>query len=266
MIITDKAVLKKYLPVNSLNDITVTDVHQERAWLKHFPKFIGRDLMSRATSTDPPEALIDAIVPPLANFTLLEAIPWLDLVLTGSGFGVVSNQNTAPASRERVDALAHAALEAANAGMDNLIYLIENDDELSDDWNKSCQIKGGLIKNTKEFQAIFDINESAVRFFAYKSKLELYQRKRLNTKVGARQIAELLKKRTDTQVLPLLRSALVYFAMSEDDIAHHDTGDEYLNIAIRYMIDNLDTYTYFRDDMYIAPFENSEDSGFVILG
>lgn len=33
------------------------------------------------------------------------AVPQMDLVLTPTGFGIVSNQNTAPASRERVDAL-----------------------------------------------------------------------------------------------------------------------------------------------------------------
>lgn len=37
--------------------------------------------------------------------TYLEAIPQLDLVLTSTGFGVVSNQNVAPASAERVKAL-----------------------------------------------------------------------------------------------------------------------------------------------------------------
>lgn len=34
-----------------------------------------------------------------------EAVPHLDLVATPTGFGIVSNQNVAPASRERVDAL-----------------------------------------------------------------------------------------------------------------------------------------------------------------
>lgn len=34
-----------------------------------------------------------------------DAVPQMDLVLTPTGFGIVSNQNTAPASRERVDAL-----------------------------------------------------------------------------------------------------------------------------------------------------------------
>lgn len=34
-----------------------------------------------------------------------DAVPQMDLVLTPTGFGIVSNQNTAPASRERVEAL-----------------------------------------------------------------------------------------------------------------------------------------------------------------
>lgn len=34
-----------------------------------------------------------------------DVVPQMDLVLTPTGFGIVSNQNTAPASRERVDAL-----------------------------------------------------------------------------------------------------------------------------------------------------------------
>ena len=41
----------------------------------------------------------------VASEALRRAIPSLDLVLTPNGFGVVSNQNIAPASKERVDRL-----------------------------------------------------------------------------------------------------------------------------------------------------------------
>lgn len=41
----------------------------------------------------------------IASEALRKAIPSLDLVLTPNGFGVVSNQNVAPASKERVDRL-----------------------------------------------------------------------------------------------------------------------------------------------------------------
>jgi len=41
----------------------------------------------------------------VVNNALMAAIPTLDLVLTPNGFGIVSNQNIAPASKERVDRL-----------------------------------------------------------------------------------------------------------------------------------------------------------------
>ena len=43
---------------------------------------------------------------------MLRAVPSLDLVLTPNGFGIVSNQNVAPASRERVSRLI-ASLETS---------------------------------------------------------------------------------------------------------------------------------------------------------
>ena len=47
----------------------------------------------------------------VANHAFLNAVPSLNLVLTPNGFGIVSNQNIAPASKERVERL-QASLEA----------------------------------------------------------------------------------------------------------------------------------------------------------
>lgn len=50
-----------------------------------------------------------------------DAIPMLDLVLTSTGFGVVSNQNVAPASRDRVDALRKLVRQCADDALDHII-------------------------------------------------------------------------------------------------------------------------------------------------
>lgn len=54
-----------------------------------------------------------------------ETIPQLDLVLTPTGFGIVSNQNTAPASRDRVQSLQerlrHSASRAEDACTERLL-------------------------------------------------------------------------------------------------------------------------------------------------
>lgn len=57
-----------------------------------------------------------------------DAVPQMDLVLTPTGFGIVSNQNTAPASRERVDALRLQLRRDAGRLEDNVLsYLAATD-------------------------------------------------------------------------------------------------------------------------------------------
>lgn len=60
----------------------------------------------------------DAAVAYICNEGARRAVPQLDLVITASGIGVVSNQNVAPASRERVDALLGSLHRSASAARD----------------------------------------------------------------------------------------------------------------------------------------------------
>lgn len=55
------------------------------------------------------------------------AVPQLDLVLTATGFGIVSNQNTAPASRERVDSLREQLRQEASIREDNSLEALADD-------------------------------------------------------------------------------------------------------------------------------------------
>lgn len=57
----------------------------------------------------------------IASEALRKAIPSLDLVLTPNGFGVVSNQNVAPASKERVDRLIGSLADYRDECIANLL-------------------------------------------------------------------------------------------------------------------------------------------------
>ena len=57
----------------------------------------------------------------IASEALRRAIPSLDLVLTPNGFGVVSNQNIAPASKERVDRLIASLADYRDECIGNLL-------------------------------------------------------------------------------------------------------------------------------------------------
>lgn len=64
----------------------------------------------------------------IANHAYWDAIPFLDVVHTDSGFGVIQSTNKAPASKERVERLRQQCLIRRDAEVDNLIaYLYEND-------------------------------------------------------------------------------------------------------------------------------------------
>ena len=64
---------------------------------------------------------------------LIHAIPSLDLVLTPNGFGIVSNQNIAPASRDRVDRL----IGSIEMQRDDAIILLQKQFFRRTDWHQS---------------------------------------------------------------------------------------------------------------------------------
>ena len=71
----------------------------------------------------------------IATEALRRAIPSLDLVLTPNGFGVVSNQNIAPASKERVDRLIGSLADYRDDCIANLLPLLSRES----DWLGSIQ-------------------------------------------------------------------------------------------------------------------------------
>ena len=70
-----------------------------------------------------------------------ESVPSLDLILTDSGFAVVSNQNLAPASRERVSALLNSLRRQASDARDLLLL-----DLCKTNWVRSQQCT--LLRST----------------------------------------------------------------------------------------------------------------------
>ena len=73
----------------------------------------------------------------VACHAYMTAIPSLDLVLTPNGFGIVSNQNIVPASRERVDALITSLESQRDAAIEALILRLSS----RNDWRESPQGK-----------------------------------------------------------------------------------------------------------------------------
>lgn len=80
-----------------------------------------------------PESLLPDIERYVCLSAFYQAIPMLDLVLTPTGFGVVNNQNVAPASRERVSALRELIRISADEAQDRIIEALP----LIEDWGNT---------------------------------------------------------------------------------------------------------------------------------
>ena len=64
----------------------------------------------------------------VAHEALMRAEPSLDLVLTPNGFGIVSNQNVAPASRDRVVRLVNSLEASRDIAIEQMLqYLFQNE-------------------------------------------------------------------------------------------------------------------------------------------
>ena len=75
-----------------------------------------------------PDALSNAAYKFVCNLAFYEAIPQLDLTLSPTGFGVVSNQNVAPASADRVDRLRRQISNQYDDAYDTILDCLRGDE------------------------------------------------------------------------------------------------------------------------------------------
>ena len=111
MLINDNDTLKKYVPNTlkavagelSLFDKIQYHLLQAEQWLTD--TFVSSDTMSRIRTYSDNTPLLHYCRIITAAEAMLHAVLQLDLILTPNGFGIVSNQNVIPASKERIERL-----------------------------------------------------------------------------------------------------------------------------------------------------------------
>ena len=89
----------------------------------------------------------------ICRTAMLSALRQLDLVLTPTGFGVVSNENQAPASQQRVDALEKELLRAERKSMAMVLYMLR-----SEEWAKTnqCRYTTPYIYGLFHYEYVYD--------------------------------------------------------------------------------------------------------------
>ena len=130
ILITNDAQLRSYVP-NAL--VTVTgemslfdkmraDLALSEQWLTIH--FVDASLLGKIALEKEHSEAANICCRAVVADALLRAIPSLDLVLTPNGFGIVSNQNVAPASKDRVDRLLSNLELVRDRSLQQLLYLL----------------------------------------------------------------------------------------------------------------------------------------------
>lgn len=91
-------------------------------------QFIGDEFAGALIAMEENEPLKMTACSVVAHEALMRAVPSLDLVLTPNGFGIVSNSNVAPASRDRVARLVKSLEESRDIAISQMLqYLFQNE-------------------------------------------------------------------------------------------------------------------------------------------
>lgn len=125
-LITSQEILAKYIPnvlasvkgETSLFDKLTPALRMSEHWV--LKDFLGQELFDNICAADEGNLVRVYTSRIVVSDAFMNTVPSLDLVLTPNGFGIVSNSNIAPASRERVDKL----IESLEMECDRAIHLL----------------------------------------------------------------------------------------------------------------------------------------------
>lgn len=215
-------------------------------------EFLGVELFNLLDGErfqDEPDFVIAEYVKQYICFRAYEiAIPHLDLVLTPTGFGIVSNQNLTPASAERVNRLIHAIKDMKEMCMDNIIYSLRGHELWCDTpyaiisfstllWHSSQLIRYGVANPTRA-----KLREARPKITQSESRL-----KELISPEFHKELCDSVRCKTST---PLQESAIT---LCLNLIAHPDSTMIHRKALLQFLHAHLEDFqTYANSTAYQA--------------
>lgn len=163
MIVTGFSEMKRFLPsIEMKGQPTVFDDALEMAQDALVSEILGHDLELLIERNLPEDAKLRRICQRIISVqAFLKSIPEMDLVLTDSGFAVISNNDLAPASKERVASLTAGLSAKLDESKDDLVTFLMRTAKY-DDWRGTeefARISDALILTYAEFKDLAILND-----------------------------------------------------------------------------------------------------------
>jgi len=266
MIINDIAALRKHIPTIIAGDEESGDQFSKYlTYLHSAEKYLRRELIGSALYDlldEPNVDLVEHCAAVVAHKAYLEAIPFLDLIETGSGFAVTSNQNLTPASTARVASLIKATEVRLSECIEDLLEFLEENGDYHDEWKPSktySLLSDSYIHSLREFRNYAPFEGTRLDFIKHRPlilKARLLDIESVISKELSGEIIEQLRDDdlsvSNGKIIEDLRYALANFSIGANVIA-----DSFIARVKAELIANVDSYPAFKESKiyqdYIKP-------------
>lgn len=279
MLINDLSTLKAIIPT-----IIGNDFDRYRPWLDGADRWLIREITGQILFDKLDDAGNETILGYARRVSAfrayLDAIPFLDLVDTENGFGIVSNDHVAPASRERVQALIAQTDKAFTQACDDLFRYLEQTVAYHTDWKQSnaySLASNCYIYSLEEFQNYAPFAGSRLDFIKVKPIMLKIQKLKIEPVISRELSAEIITQlrssgglnAANTLIIDLLRFALAFMTIddveyrrllipnpyelkADQSIEKDNNGQSFLLQARKIIIANLDSYPTFKTSALYA--------------
>ncbi len=200
------------------------------------------------------------------------AIPHLDLVLTPTGFGVVSTSNVVPASADRVHRLLSAVCAAYNDAIDEIIALLRYDDQWNDT-EKAKELFSSFFWSGRQFRRCGYPNAHRSELMEHMPAIDISESE-LREAIGDEIIDELLtcirRAEVSASQRVLIRMIEQYIIADIGEALYYEMRT-LRNSIIRYLIKNIKEFpTFENSSAYRAlkqeQYENKKDDPCFFFG
>lgn len=248
----------KHIPTATGTEFTAIEPFLQQAEKQIINLLIGEDLF-QYIKTEPVNDNLVMLTSRLLCYTAYrDAIPFVDLIQTPNGFGVVSNNNVAPASKERVERLLASCEKMIDLSTDLLINSILQTPTALIEWSKHRYFKNltNCLFITGVNYANYSVeNGNRADFLKAKSKLLAAQKNDLSEAISIDYVAELInQQRTNTVTADnefVIENCKTILAKYIEPKGEHE-AEEMLQQLINFLKKNIDSYTTYKDSAEYA--------------
>jgi hypothetical protein len=287
MLIDNLDTLKSIIPTIAGRDFTRYSTYLEAADRYLAREITGSALYEKLSEADN-KTLLSYCQKVSAFKAYLDAIPSLDLIETETGFGIVSNGNIAPASRERVLALAKQTELALSDAIEDLIRFLEENTTYHESWKASkaySLIADSYILSMDEFRRYANFTGSRLDFVKLKPVILRIQKLKIEPVISPELSSEVITQlktnnlsEANKKIIENLRFALALFTTNDREYKeliitrdnnpsiqsgqlpppkHH--GKSFLMEVRKTIINNADNYPAFKGStLYTEIQENNK--------